>query len=57
MDQDINVCGTVGGSPEEGHEDDQGAIEHLFHRDRLRELGLFGLEKGRLQSTLQAAFQ
>jgi len=25
MDQDINVCGTVGGSPEEGHEDDKRA--------------------------------
>lgn len=49
--------GLVRVSPEEGHEDDQGAIEHLFHRDRLRELGLFGLEKRRLQSTLQAAFQ
>lgn len=32
-------------------------LEHLFYRDRMRELGLLGLEKRRAQEDLRAAFQ
>jgi len=47
--------GSIRTSPEECHEDE--GLEHLSHEDKLRELGLFSLQKRSLRQDLVVAFQ
>jgi len=48
-------CGAVEADPEEAMKMIKG-LEHLSYEDRLRELGLFSLEKKMGQENLIAAF-
>ena len=49
-------CGAVGAGAEEAAKMLRG-LEHLFYKDRLRELGLLSLEKRRLWEDFIMAFQ
>ena len=49
-------CGAVGVGPEEAMKMIRG-LEHLSYKERLREMGLFSMEKKKFQEHLTAAFQ
>ena len=51
------LCFGAGECPEEGHKKMIQGMKHLSYKGRLRELGIFILERRRLQGDLIVAFQ
>ncbi|KAJ7423567.1 hypothetical protein BTVI_09347 [Pitangus sulphuratus] len=52
----LEECGYAEANPDKTHKDDP-RVECLSYEDRMRDLGVFSLEKRRLQRDLIEAFQ
>lgn len=49
--------GSLGAGLEEGHEDDERGVKHVYLEERLKNSGLFSLEQKKAWDDLIAAFQ